>query len=208
MTDKNNKKTSLTVLLPAGQLPKNILAKVNALADIYSFELYLSTMQNLRIFNVAEEDAAAIKDELAKAGAQFKAPGKFPVPRVCIGNQSCNLGIVDTVEVSAKILEHFNTAGPVKPKFKIAVSGCPAMCSGAALTDIGIVATRSGFDIYAGGKGGPRPNIGIRIAKGVDTVKMLDIISELVRFHDAKTEKKQRMSKLLKDADFPFREAV
>lgn len=93
-----------------------------------------------------------------------------------------------------------------KAKFKIAISACTMCCSGAKTTDIGIMATRDGYEVFAGGKGGPFPKVGIRIAKNTDDEGVLDIVRELVEFHDRKTEKKQRMVKLLQDADFPFPE--
>ena len=108
--------------------------------------------------------------------------------------------------LSQKILAAFKDKGPVKPKFKIAISGCPAACSDALLADIGIKATRSGFEVYAGGKGGPFPKVGRRIAKGADEEAVLGIIERLIAFHDQKTEKKQRFAKLMEEPDFPFPE--
>ncbi|MBU0483386.1 MAG: nitrite reductase [Proteobacteria bacterium] len=202
------KKSSLTILLPGGELPLAILHKVNELCARYRFGIYLSTVQNLRLYGVDEKDLGPIKSELAAVGAEFKGPGKFPLPKICIGSRSCNLGIIDTMDLSRKILDRFKGRENVKPKFKIAISGCPAVCSDAMLTDIGLVATRVGFDIYAGGKGGPTPKIGRRIVRGVDEEKALMIIEELVDFHDRKTEKKQRMAKLLDDPEFPYPDAV
>ncbi len=206
MKDVSEKKVSVTILLPAGRLPGVIMVKVIELAAQYDFKMYLSTAQNLRLFDIKEGDLTAIKADLTVVGAEFKGPGKFPLPRVCIGKQSCNLGIVDTEEVSARILDHCKGRGPVKPKFKIAVSGCPAMCSGPITTDIGVVATRAGFDIYAGGKGGPRPCLGRRIGRSCDMDEMLDVVAQVIDFHSAKTSKKQRMSKLMNEPDFPFPE--
>ena len=59
---------------------------------------------------------------------------------------------------------------------------------------------------FAGGKGGTFPKIGRRIAKNTNDAEMLKIIETLVAFHDQKTEKKQRMYKLLDDPEFPFPE--
>jgi len=197
--------TRLTILLPAGRLPHEVMAKVNELAHKYNLEVYLSTAQNLRLMGIREEDLGRIRNELQPLGVDFKGPGKFPLPRVCIGNRDCNLGIADPHRLSLKILEHFKAHTKVKPKFKIAISGCPASCSGAGLTDIGIMATRSGFDIYVGGKMGPVPKTGRRIVRGADEDKVIAVIEELVNFHDARTDKKNRMSKLIDDPDFPYK---
>lgn len=196
----------LTILLPAGRMPLDLLNKVNEIAQKYQLELYLSTAQNLRLIGIKEEDLPEIKNQLAAFGADFKGPGKFPLPRVCIGNKDCNLGKADTQKMSQLILERFKDRTNVKPKFKIAVSGCILSCSGAMLTDIGVMATTKGFDVYVGGKGGPNPKVGRRIVRDAEEEKVLLVIEELVNFHDEKTGKKQRMSKLLDLPDFPFPE--
>ena len=197
---------SLTVLLPAGRLPRPILARVQELAQHYEFDLYLSTVQNLRLINIKAADLEEIKTRLAEVGADFKGPGKFPLPKVCVGKPHCTTGIADTEELSRRILARFGQRTGVKPKFKIAVAGCPLSCSGALLADIGIIATRKGYDIYAGGKAGPNPKLGRRIVREAGEEQVLEVIGRLVDFHDAKTGKKQRLRKLLDDPEFPFQE--
>ena len=202
------KKMSLTILLPAGRLPKELLDKVHELAGRHEFGLYLSTAQNLRLLEVREDRLDEIKAELAAVGAEFKGPGKFPLPKICVGMPHCNLGVIDTKTLSDRILARFGGRKNVKPKFKIALSGCTLSCSGALLADIGVVATRKGFDLYAGGKGGPNPKIGRKIGRDLSEEQVLDIIEKLVDFHDAKTTKKQRMIKLLDDPEFGFPEVA
>ncbi len=200
------KKASVTVLLPAGRLPLEIMSVAYGLAEQYGLQVYLSTLQNLRITGVAENDVDTVKTSLAAAGAEFKGPGKFPIPRVCVGKDHCNLAIIDTEKFSHKILDHFSGREHTKAKFKIAVAGCTLCCSGVKTTDIGIMATRDGFEIFTGGKGGPFPKIGRRIARNLSDEAVLETIETLVDFHDQKTEKKQRMFKLLDDVDFPYPE--
>lgn len=200
--------TRLTILLPAGRLPRDILAKVNELAERYPMEVYLSTMQNLRLMGIREEDLPVIREELAALGAQFKGPGRFPVPRVCIGSRDCTMGVGDPEQLSRRILDRFQERPTTKQKFKIAISGCTLSCSGVLTTDIGIMITRNGHDIYVGGKGGPQPRVGRRIVRSADEDQVLSVIADLVEFHDAHTEKKQRMVKLIDHPDFPYKEAV
>ncbi len=199
-------KKSLTILIPEGVVPAPILHTVTELVRQYHLGLYLSTVQNLRLLDIRDEDEPKIREALAAVGAELKGPGKFPLPKICVGGSYCNLGLIDTMALSKKILAVFKDKGPVKPKFKIAISGCPAACSDALLADIGIKATKAGLEVYAGGKGGPFPKVGRRIAKGVDDETVLAIIERLVAFHAEKTEKKQRFAKLIDGPDFPFPE--
>ncbi|MFZ5775394.1 MAG: nitrite reductase [Thermodesulfobacteriota bacterium] len=198
----------LTILLPAGRLPLDIMAKASELANQYGLEVYLSTAQNLRLMGIQEADLPAIRDALAALGAQFKGPGRFPIPRVCIGKRDCTMGIGDPEGMSALILARFGSRAKTKQKFKIAISGCTLACSGVLTTDIGLMATRNGYDIYVGGKGGPNPKVGRRIMRGATEEQALEVIQALVDFHDRHTETKQRMIKLIDHPDFPYREAV
>jgi dissimilatory sulfite reductase (desulfoviridin) alpha/beta subunit len=199
---------NITLLLPAGRLPLEIMAKALEVAEKYHLGVYLSTTQNLRLLNVPEEAMDAVKAELAPLGVQFKGPGKFPLPRVCVGAPHCNLAVIDTERLSAAITARFKDKAMTKPKFKIAVSGCPLACSGVLTTDIGVMATRAGYEVYAGGKGGPYPKVGRRILRKATEEEVLEVIEKLVNFHDAHTVKKQRIYKLLDHPDFPFPEAV
>lgn len=203
---ESKEKTSITVLLPAGRLPLAIMAKAHDFAVRYGLEIYLSTLQNLRLNNVPVELVTEIKAELAALGADFKGPGKFPIPRVCVGSPHCNLGLIDTTAVSAAILARFAGRDKTKAKLKIALSGCVLSCSGTKTSDIGINAGRKGYDIYVGGKGGAHPHLGRRIKKEVSEAEMLEVIASLIDFHDRKTQTKQRLGKLLDDPEFPFAE--
>lgn len=197
-----NKKT-LTVLLPGGALPLTWLAKINELTGRFAFELYLSTAQNLRLYGIAPDDLEALKAELAPLKVRFKEPGRFPLPRICIGRRSCNLGIIDTMALSELVLARYGEVG-VKPKLKIAIAGCPASCANAMLTDIGLVATRQGLDLYVGGKGGPQPRTGRRVLLQASDEEALAAIGRIVDFHNLRTAKKQRLVKLIDDPEFPF----
>ncbi|WP_319548899.1 nitrite reductase [Desulfogranum marinum] len=200
------KKVNIIVLVPAGRLPLDIMAAAHRLAEQYGLGVYLTTVQNLRLTGVPQEIAPAIKKELASLGATFKGPGKFLLPKVCAGAEQCNLAVIDTVAMNQKILDKFGDLPNVKAKVKMAISGCPISCSNPKITDIGLMATKKGYEVFVGGKGGPSPKIGKRIAKGADEERVLEIIGELVAFHNRKTEKKQRMFTLLEDSEFPFAE--
>lgn len=201
---KIEKKVSLTVLLPAGHLPLDIMKEAYRLAEMYSLGIYLSTAQNLRLTDVPESKVPEVKNRLEALSVVFKSPGRFPLPRVCVGKRHCNLGIVDTAALSGRILDTFADRKQTKAKFKIAISACTLCCSNAKTTDIGIIATREGYEVFAGGKGGSFPQIGRRIGQKMSEETVLEYIETLVEFHDRNTEKKQRFYKLLSNPEFPF----
>lgn len=204
MSTDDRLSTSITLLMVAGRVPLAIMQKVQELSERYDLEVYLTTHQNLRLLNVPVEEKPVIMAELAELGVSFKAPGIFPIPRVCVGKPHCNLGIVDTNSLSLKIMERFSDRKKTKPKLKIGISGCSLSCSGPRTSDIGIVAKQSGYDVYAGGKGGPSPITGRRIGRFLSETEVLETIAVLIAFHDEKTGKIQRLSKLLDHPEFPF----
>lgn len=206
ITRDNKKKKSLTVLLSAGRLPLEILKGVHTLAEEYGLTVYLSTLQNIRLTDIDPAVEPDVRARLRAAGASFKRPGMFPVPRVCVGKNHCNLGIIDTEDVSKVILERFRSKKQTKPKFKIAISACTLCCSGPMTSDIGIVATRKGLNVYVGGKGGSHPLVARRIARDLTVDDVVDLLEELVAYHDQKTKKKQRFYKLLEEPDFIWKE--
>jgi sulfite reductase beta subunit-like hemoprotein len=206
MIKRNKEKVSLTILLPGGRLPLDIMETALAAAKKYDLGIYLSTLQNLRLIDIPESSLDEIKQSLADLGAEFKAPGKFPIPRVCVGKDYCKLGLIDTEVLSRKILAHFAGREKTKGKLKIAIAACAMGCPGIGTSDIGIIATRNGYDIFAGGKGGTYPKISKRIRRDVSEDEIIKTLDALIAFHDRKTATKQRMHKLMEDPDFPFPE--
>ena len=199
-------KTSITVLLPAGRLPLDIMETACRLAKEHGFGVYCSLSQNLRLIDVPEDAADRVRAELAALGADFKAPGKFPLPRICIGRPHCSLGQVDTEQLSRKIIDRFSGRTRNKPRLKISIAGCPVGCSWSKNSDIAVMSTRVGYTVFAGGKGGQVPRSGRRILVRADEDKVLDTIAVLLDFHDRKTKSKQRLYQLLEDPEFPFPE--
>ncbi len=197
---------SITVLLPAGRLPIDLMEAIQEQATKYNLGIYCSLMQNIRLINVPDDVAGKVRDELALLGATFKGPGKFPLPRICVGKPHCSFGLVDTEKLSNELLARFENREKTKAKFKISIAGCTVGCSWTKNTDIAIMASRVGYSVYVGGKGGMVPRTGIRIIKMANKQEVLDIVEQLVEFHDLKTKSKQRMSKLINDPEFPFSE--
>ncbi len=203
---KNENTASLTVLLPSGLVSPDFFQVVDQVVQKYNLTVYLSTSQNIRFLEVKEGDREAIMAELAAAGAKFKGMVKFPLPRVCVSTPHCKLGKADTFALSDKILARFADLAEIKPKLKIAISGCPIACAGSLTTDIGVVATRGGYYIYIGGKLGALPKVGRRIARRLDEEQVLEIIEKLIAYHYKNTKTKQRMYKLMDNQDFPYPE--
>ena len=203
MTTEKLKNKHVTILLTAGLIDPATMQEVTAVAKKYDLSFYVTTAQNIRLIGATEENLVSVKQELTSLGLTLKAPGKFPVPKVCVGMPYCNLGLADTFSLAKKITAAYGNRTEVKQKFKISVSGCPACCGGSKLADIGIIATRNGFELYAGGKGGPLPKTSVRLAKGLSEEEVVEAVGKLADFHAEHTPKKLRMFKLMEMDGFP-----
>ncbi len=197
---------SITILLPGGRLQLDAMDHVRRVAEEFSLGIYLTTLQNLRLTDIRQQNLGTIQQRLRKLGLVLQEPGRFPLPRVCVGKNHCNLGIVDTLAMSETITSFFGDKDKTKAKFRIAVSGCDMCCSGTKTTDMGIIATREGFDFYVGGKGGPHPKVGTRVGTELNEEQVLEMMAKLVDFHDEKTQTRQRFAKLMEQDDFPYSE--
>ena len=195
---------NVTILLQGGRLPLDQMLAVQRLAEEFSLKIYLTTAQNLRLIDIPREDLDEIRQRLLDLGLSLKGPGKFPLPRVCVGRDHCSLGVVEPLALCEKIAARFGGREKTKGKFKIAIAACNMCCSGPKTTDMGIVATREGYDFFVGGKGGPYPKIGERIGTCLTEEQVLEIIARLVEYHDANTKSKQRFAKLMGREDFPY----
>ncbi len=197
---------SVTIILPAGRLPLDELDQIREVAGDYALEFYFTVAQNLRLTGIQKDDLPAIKERLIVLGFQLKGPGKMLKPRACLGKDLCNLGQVETLEMTKKIVEAYGGGDNVKPKLKIALAGCAMGCSNPKTTDIGIIGSRNGCDMYVGGKGGITPTAGKRIGKDLTEDEALEMIGVLIDYHDKKPAKKIRLAKLMDEEDFPYPE--
>lgn len=194
----------ITVILPAGRLPLEIMSKAQELAGEHNLEIFLTTAQNLRLLRVPVDKVEEVKAPLAELGAKFKVKGTFPKPRVCVGAPHCPAASGNTEELTKAIMNKFSDRGMAKPKFKIAIGGCSIGCSNPRTSDIGIVATKKGYDLFLGGKGGPKPAIGVCVKKALNEEELLETMSTVIDYHQANTEKKGRIANLMGNDDFPF----
>ncbi len=87
-----------------------------------------SSEQNLRLLDVPEEMDKEIRKEFTDLGMQLKAPGRFPLPKVCVGQGNCKLGRINPEDISARMVERF-AGREIKPKLKNGVAACMFSCS-------------------------------------------------------------------------------
>jgi sulfite reductase (ferredoxin) len=160
----------LRVRLPAGGMLPHQMHKLAAVArEFGSGRLHVTTRQDIQVHDVSLDAIHPALVELRTAGLSSKGGGGNTVRNItaCADAGVCAQEAFDVTPYAVAVTE-FMLGDPVSfqlpRKYKIAFSGCPGDCIGAAVNDLGLVAKReaggSGFAVYAGGGMGPHARVG------------------------------------------------
>lgn len=107
-----------------------------------SGEVAMTTRQTMEIQGVKYENIQPLIDFLGEHGLTVGGTGPLVRPVVSCKGTTCQYGLADTYELSAKIHERFYVGYhdvKLPHKFKICVGGCPNNCVKPSLNDIGIM---------------------------------------------------------------------
>lgn len=110
-----------------------------------SGEITMTTRQTLEIQGVKYENIEPMLAFLAEHGLETGGTGTLVRPVVSCKGTTCQYGLLDSYDLSAKIHERFYKGYhtmKLPHKFKIAVGGCPNNCVKPNLNDLGIVGQR------------------------------------------------------------------
>ncbi|MHB8997471.1 MAG: nitrite/sulfite reductase [Armatimonadota bacterium] len=156
-------------LVAAAILPHQMRALADISSRYGSGVLHFTTRQNVQIHGVPLANVAEALEALHAVGLATKGAGGNAVRNVatCPDAGVCPQQAFDT-EPHAVALTEFLLPDPASyklpRKYKIAISGCARDCAGAAVADLGLIATVRngvrGFVAYAGGGLGARSAVG------------------------------------------------
>lgn len=156
-------------LAAAAILPQQMRAVADISSRYGNGVLHFSTRLNVQIHGVPLAKVASALKALHAAGLATKGSGGNAVRNVftCPETGVCRQQAFD-IEPHAVALTEALLPDPqsykLPRKYKIAISGCAQDCAGAAVADLGLIATvrdgLRGFVVYAGGGLGTRSAIG------------------------------------------------
>ena len=168
--------------IPGGIVYPETLRKIADIAEKYgAAALKITSAQRIAIVGLKEEDLDAAWGELnLKPGAAIGLCVRSV--KICPGTTFCKRGKQDSVGLGLKLDEKYH--GMALPsKFKMGVSGCQNSCSEPSVKDIGIMGTPRGFTVMVGGSAGPRPRLGIEVAKDLSEEQVLDLVEKIINFY-------------------------
>ncbi len=198
----------LRTRMAGGSYKKEHLEKIARIAKVYGKGIiHATTRQGLEIPFIRLEDIDKLERELKAAGVEAGTSGpRLRATTCCPGNNWCRFGLIDTFSFADSLEKLGVKCGIDLPhKFKIAVSGCPNMCTRAQSSDIGIHGQidpvspdkRIGYTLYIGGSGGRTPRTGFKIDKVYNEEEALSFIKKIVLFYKEKAKPRQRLANLI-----------
>jgi dissimilatory sulfite reductase (desulfoviridin) alpha/beta subunit len=151
------------------------------------------------------DDIPKVEAELKTAGLAAGTSGpRLRTTTTCPGTNWCKQGLIDTFRLSDRIEKELGIkCGTDLPhKFKIAISGCPNLCTRPDASEIGIhgqidttsLSKTAGYIVYVGGCGGRTPKAGIKLDKVFTEDETLALIGRVVTFFKANAKPRQRLA--------------
>jgi NAD(P)H-dependent nitrite reductase large subunit/NAD(P)H-dependent nitrite reductase small subunit len=163
--------------------PDTLLAFANT-AKKYGLWTKITGAQRMGMYGAERHHLPAIFKELTEAGMESgQAYGKaLRAVKSCVGTDWCRYGQQDSVKMAVTIENRYK--GIRSPhKLKMAVSGCLRECAEAQGKDVGVIATKAGYNLYFGGNGGAKPVHAKLFATDLDETRLLKYIDRYLMFY-------------------------
>jgi ferredoxin-nitrite reductase len=153
------------VMIPRSELKTDRSKILLRLADeLGGGKIMFTNRQNLELHDVPADNAAALLDELHRAGFRTEGHERFPDIVACVGTTMCKLAVGDSPDAYRRLYDAlaadeawWKQIGPLR----INITGCPNNCAHAWIADIGLRGKRfrredggsdEGYTVFVGGK--------------------------------------------------------
>ncbi|MFH1063368.1 MAG: hypothetical protein V1747_10885 [Candidatus Omnitrophota bacterium] len=201
----------LRTRMPAGNYSSSHLKILSNIADTYGRGfVHLTVRQGIEIPHIKYEDIDNVEFIVKQSGMQQGTSGsRLRATTSCPGNNWCKRGLINTFAfVDTLENEHgISCAMDLPHKFKIAIAGCPNLCTRGQSSEIGVfgqvdlnaqdASKRIGYGIYVGGCGGKNPRQGIKLQKIFGQEDLLRVVEKVIEFYKANAKPKQRLGELI-----------
>lgn len=119
------------------------------------------------------------------------------VINACNGLGICNIAEQDAIGMGNKIDDLIQTK-KIPGKLMAGISGCKNSCSESLVRDIGLIATKTGWDVYVGGNAAGGARIGDLLQSGLNEQDALSLVDRFLDYYiDNTTTKTSRAARLL-----------
>jgi NAD(P)H-nitrite reductase large subunit len=193
--------------IPAGIVTPEVLRKIADVAERYEAKaMKITSAQRIAIVGIKPEDIDSAWEDLdMDPGAAIGLCVRSV--KVCPGTTFCKRGMQDSVGIGLKLDERYHGM-ELPQKLKMAVSGCPNCCAESKVRDIGLMGTKKGWKLFAGGSSAGRARIGEQIAENLSENEALELVDRIIDFYRGSGHKK-RLGGVIEDMGVEeFKKAV
>jgi NAD(P)H-nitrite reductase large subunit len=187
---------AITIECPNGIVSPEIMSLVSELSKRHNFITHLTIAQKIMLLGMNMDVALDVLNKLDSAGAIVRKARDLCHPRVCVGTPFCKLALQDTFSLGEYLYKETSRI-PIPPKMKIAIAGCPANCTWAMNIDLGFMGLKSGYNVFIGGKGGTKPQMGIEVGKITTHEEAAEIVRRLSKLFSENVKIKSRVAHLV-----------
>lgn len=193
--------------IKGGLCTPEVLRKIAEVAEKYSLAaIKLTSAARIALVGIKEEDIDAIWKDL---GMESANPVGLCVRSVklCPGTTFCTMGQQDAVGIGIQLDEKY--CGMELPsKFKMGVSGCPNCCAESYIKDLGLIGTKKGWKLVAGGNAASRPSLAQSVAEELTDDEALAAVDKIMTWYKD-YPKKRRLNRVIDDMGIDqFKEEV
>uniref|UniRef100_A0A7S4FY29 Nitrite reductase [NAD(P)H] n=1 Tax=Eutreptiella gymnastica TaxID=73025 RepID=A0A7S4FY29_9EUGL len=193
---------SVVPRIAGGELTPDALITLGQIGKDFDLYTKITGGQRIDFFGAKAHQLPLIWDRLVEAGFETgHAYGKsLRTVKTCVGSTWCRYGVQDSVGMGIA-LEHRYKGLRSPHKIKFAVSGCTRECAEAQSKDIGIIATKNGYNLYVCGNGGMKPRHADLLAEDLDPAMLVKLIDRVLMFYCRTADRLQRTSKWFEALD-------
>ena len=181
--------------IPGGEITPEKLIVLGQVAKEFDLYAKITGAQRVDLLGARVDQLPAIWKRLVEAGFESgHAYGKaLRTVKSCVGQTWCRFGVQDSTSLAIELEERYR--GLRSPhKLKSAVSGCTRECAEAQGKDFGIIATENGWNLYACGNGGMKPQHAVLLAADIDKETLVKYIDRFLVFYIRTADKLERTS--------------
>ena len=177
---KGGKASMLRLRMTAGRVTRDKLAFVAQAIRTYAVpRAHFTTCQSIQLHDLLPQALDPIMEQALDHGiVTMGGGGDFPRNTMCSPLSGVEAGeyfdVLPYAQAAGDYAMNFIKAEKMPRKLKICFSSSPANLPHATYRDLGFAARPDGtFDVYSAGGLGNNPRFGVKVAEGVDPIKVL-----------------------------------
>ena len=165
-----------------GETTASELRRIADVVDKYKIPTVKVTGgQRIDLLGVKKEDLVDVWRDIGMPSGHAYAKALRTV-KTCVGSEWCRFGTQDSTQMG-KDLERALWRMYAPHKVKLAVSGCPRNCAESGIKDVGVIGVDSGWELYVGGNGGIKTEVGQFFCKVRTSDEVMEVTGAFLQLY-------------------------